>query len=147
MTQILLFILALLAGTSVALQTGINSQLRAGLHNPFQAGLVSFAVGTFALAVVALPQGLRWDFTSLTVLPWWVWTGGVLGAYVVTASIIIAPRLGASTLIGLILTGQMLTALVLDHYGLLGFPVQRLSLPRVLGALLLIVGVILIRRY
>ncbi len=147
MTQILLFIVALLAGASLAIQTGVNSQLRAGLHNPFQAGLVSFAVGTLALAVVALPQGLRWDVTSMTSFPWWVWTGGLLGAYVVTASIILAPRLGSSTLISLILTGQMITALMLDHYGLLGFPVQRLSLLRALGAMLLIGGVILIRRY
>ncbi|MFN2453450.1 MAG: DMT family transporter [Pyrinomonadaceae bacterium] len=147
MTQILLFILALLAGASLAVQTGINSQLRVGLHNPFQAGLVSFTVGTLALALVALPQGLRWDVATMTDLPLWIWAGGLLGAYVVTALIIIAPRLGSSTLVGLILTGQVMTALVLDHYGLLGFPVQRLSLPRAFGAMLLIAGVVLIRRY
>ncbi|MEJ7577412.1 MAG: DMT family transporter [Pyrinomonadaceae bacterium] len=147
MIQILLFALALLAGAATALQIGVNSQLRVGLGNPFQAGLVSFAVGTIALAIIALPQGLQWNFAQTMSLPWWVWTGGLLGAYFVTALIILAPRLGASTLIGLALTGQLLVSLVLDHYGLLGFPVQRLSLPRMLGAALLIAGVVLIRRF
>ncbi len=147
MIQILFFILALLAGASVALQTGVNSQLRILLGNPFQAGLVSFAVGTLALALIALPQGQSWSFNNLTNSPWWIWMGGMLGAYVVTVLIILAPRFGASTLIGLVLTGQMLTSLILDHFGLLGFPTQKLSVPRLLGAMLLIGGVILIRKF
>jgi transporter family-2 protein len=147
MIQIIYFIIALLAGTAVALQTGVNSQLRGFVGNPFQAGLVSFAVGTLALAIVALPQGLEWKFSELANAPWWVWTGGILGAFVVTAFIILAPRLGAATLIGIVLAGQMITSLILDHYGLLGFPEQRLSVPRILGAILLIAGVILIRRF
>ena len=147
MIQILLFVLALLAGVATALQIGVNSQLRVGLGNPFQAGLVSFAVGTIVLALIALPQGLQWNVARMTSLPWWVWTGGLLGAYFVTALVILAPRLGASTLIGLALTGQMIVSLVLDHYGLLGFPVQRLTLPRMIGATLLLIGMVLIRRF
>ena len=147
MIQILFILLALLAGTSVALQTGVNTQLRIGLGNPFQAGLVSFAVGTIALAMVSIPQGLRWNFNELSELPWWVWTGGLLGAFFVIVMITLAPRLGAATLIGLVLTGQMITALVLDNYGLLGFPVQKLSFLRLTGAILLIAGVVLIRKF
>lgn len=147
MIQILIFALVLIAGAATALQAGVNSQLRFGLGNPFQAGLISFAVGTLTMAVIALPQGLRWDVATMTRLPWWVWMGGVLGAYFVTVTVLLAPRLGASTLMGLMLTGQMLTALALDHYGLLGFPAQRLSAPRVIGVVLLIAGVLLIRKY
>ena len=147
MLQVLLIILALLAGTAVALQTGVNSQLRLNLGNPFQAGLISFAVGTIALAAVALPQDLKWNFAEMIDWSWWIWTGGLLGAFVVTAMIILAPRFGAATLIGLVLAGQMITSLILDHYGLLGFPQQRLSFLRVLGAVLLIAGVVLIRRF
>jgi len=146
--MILLFALVLLAGAAVTMQAGVNLQLREGLGNPFQAGLISFAVGALTMAVVTLPQeGLRWDSATLTRMPWWVWTGGVFGAYLVTVSVLLAPRLGSSTLMGLLLTGQMITALTLDHYGLLGFPVQRLSAPRVIGVLLLMAGVFLIRKY
>ena len=147
MIQILLILLALAIGAGTALQAGVNSQLRAALGNPFQAGLVSFAVGTIFLAAIALPQNLRWNWDELRLLPWWIWTGGLLGAFMVTTVIILAPRLGASTLLGLVLTGQMIVALVLDHFGWLGFPTQKLSVWRVVGALLLIIGVFLIRRF
>jgi transporter family-2 protein len=139
--------MALLAGTAIALQTGVNSQLRVWLGNPMQSALVSFAVGTIALALYVLPQRQSWTFTGEGNRPWWIWTGGLLGAYVVTALILLAPRLGASLLIALVVAGQMITALVLDHFGLLGFPQQRISLLRLLGGALLIVGVILIRKY
>lgn len=147
MILFLLILLALLAGTSISLQTGVNAQLRSWLGNPMQAALISFAVGTAALALYVLPQRQSWTLGGEGSRPWWIWTGGLLGAYVVTALIILAPRLGASLLIALVVTGQMITALILDHFGLLGFPQQRISLPRLLGAGLLITGVILIRKY
>lgn len=147
MLQILLILVALGAGAATALQAGINSQLRVYLNNPFQAGLISFAVGTLALAIVAAPQGARWHFAEMAKFPWWVWTGGLLGAFFVISAILIIPRFGAATYLALNLVGQMIMALVLDHYGWLGFPVQRISLPRVVGALLLICGVVLIRKF
>lgn len=139
--------MGLLAGTAIALQTGVNAQLRVWLGNPLQSALISFAVGTIALALYVLPQRQSWTLTGEGSRPWWIWTGGLLGAYVVTALILLAPRLGASLLIALVVTGQMITAMVLDHFGLLGFPQQRISLPRLLGGVLLITGVILIRKY
>jgi len=147
MTLILLILMALLAGTAIALQTGVNAQLRSWLGNPMQAALVSFIVGTLSLAVYVLPQRQSWSFTGEGSRPWWIWTGGLLGAYVVTALIILAPRLGASLSIALVVTGQMITALILDHFGLLGFPQQKIGPLRILGAALLIAGVVLIRKY
>ena len=147
MLQALFILFALLAGVAVALQTGVNSQLRFCLNNPLQAGFVSFAVGTLVLAIVALPQGTRWNFGEIIGFPWWVWTGGLLGAFFVISAILLVPRFGAATYLVLNLTGQMITALVLDHYGLLGFPVQRISFLRVVGAILLVLGVVLIRRF
>lgn len=147
MLQTLLIIIALLAGAATALQTGVNSQLRVYLNNPFQAGLVSFLVGTLALAIVALPQGTRWSFAEMTTFPWWVWIGGLLGAFFVISAILLVPRFGAATYLVLNLAGQMITALILDHYGLFGFPVQKISWLRAAGAILLIVGVVLIRKF
>lgn len=147
MTLVLLILMALLAGTAIALQTGVNAQLRNCLGNPMQAALISFLVGALSLAVYVLPQRPSWTLTGEGHRPWWIWTGGLLGAYVVTALILLAPRLGASLLIALVVTGQMITALVLDHYGLLGFPQQKISPLRLLGGVLLIAGVVLIRKY
>ncbi len=70
---------------------------------------------------------------------------GVFGAVYVTASIAAVPRLGAATLIALVITGQMLTSLVLDHFGAFGLQEHGLTIWRAVGALLLIVGVVLIR--
>ena len=85
--------------------------------------------------------------SELSSFPWWVWTGGLLGAFFVVSAILLVPRFGAATYLVLNLAGQMITALILDHYGLLGFPVQRISLLRVAGAILIIAGVIMIRRF
>jgi transporter family-2 protein len=147
MLPILFIIIALLSGAAVAMQTGVNSQLRVYLNNPLQAGLISFAVGTLVLAIVALPQGTRWNFGEMINFPWWVWIGGLLGAFFVISAILIVPRFGAATYLVLNLIGQMITALILDHYGLLGFPVQRISFLRALGVVFLVIGVMMIRRF
>jgi transporter family-2 protein len=118
------------------------------MGHPILASLVSFVVGTAALLTYALILRLPLPATqSLTQSPWWVWTGGLLGAFFVTATIIVAPRLGAAISVSLIIAGQLLVALALDHFGLLGFPERPLNGWRVMGAVLLVIGVALIRRF
>lgn len=145
--MILFLLLALAAGVLLPVQAGLNAQLRAALGSPVAAALVSFLVGTAGLATVALllrtplPLGRAWA----TATPW-QWSGGLIGAVYVLAAIVLAPRLGAATLIAAVVAGQMITSLVLDQYGLVGFPVHSLTLVRLLGAVLVIAGVILIQR-
>jgi bacterial/archaeal transporter family-2 protein len=78
--------------------------------------------------------------------PWWMWLGGLLGAFFVCASIVLPPRLEATTM-GLFLAGQVIASIALDHFGLLGVTVQPASIPRLLGALLIIVGVTIVQRF
>jgi len=145
---IALLVLALLSGAALAVQAAINAQLRVALGTPVLAALASFVVGTVALAAYALvTRAGRPDGPSLAAAPWWVWTGGVIGAAYVTVSVILVPRLGPGLLFGTIVAGQMLAALVLDHYGLLGVPTHPVNAGRVAGALLLIAGVVMIRRF
>ena len=126
----------------------MNAQLARWMGHPILASLVSFVVGTAALLTYALILRLPLPPTqSLTQSPWWVWTGGLLGAFFVTATIIVAPRLGAAISVSLIIAGQLLVALALDHFGLLGFPERPLNGWRVMGAVLLVIGVALIRRF
>jgi transporter family-2 protein len=145
--MIFFLLLALAAGVLLPVQAGLNAQLRSALGSPVAAALVSFLVGTAGLATVALllrtplPLGRAWAATTP-----WQWSGGLIGAVYVLAAIVLAPRLGAATLIAAVVAGQMMTSLVLDQYGLVGFPVHSLNPVRVLGAALVIAGVVLIQR-
>lgn len=145
--MIFFLLLAVAAGVLLPVQAGLNAQLRSALGSPVAAALVSFLVGTAGLATIALllrtplPLGRAWSATSP-----WQWSGGLIGAVYVLAAIVLAPRLGAATLIAAVVAGQMVTSLVLDQYGLVGFPVHSLTPVRLLGAALVIAGVILIQR-
>ena len=141
-----LLLLAAVAGSLLPVQAGINAQLRFTLINPLAATLVSFLVGTAALGVVVL--GARVPLPPIAVMeraPWWHWTGGLLGAVYVALMIVLAPRLGAATLIAAVVAGQMLASLLLDHYALVGFAAHPISLQRLVGAALVIGGVALVR--
>jgi bacterial/archaeal transporter family-2 protein len=139
---------ALAVGIVLPVQFGINSQLRNFVGGPVAAAAISFVVGTVALAVAALVvQSSLPEPGSAASAPWWAWTGGLLGAFFVLASIILTPRLGAATTIGLILTGQVLASIVIDHFGLIRVPVHEASFPRIIGALLIVAGVVMVQRF
>ena len=135
---------ALLAGAMLPIQFGINAQLATWLDGSVRAAFVSFVVGATALLVVVLVAARGWPDRAGDA-PWWVWTGGLLGAFYVLGSIVTAPKLGAATLVALILAGQALASLAVDHFGWVGFDEQPVTILRVLGILLLAGGVALVR--
>jgi len=149
MNQIVfLFILALLAGFTIPTQAGINSQLNNWTHSSILAATISFAVGTFGLVFYALI--MRIPLPALAALPghpWWIWSGGLLGAFFVASTIVLAPKLGATTMVALILAGQMIASLALDHFGLIGYPLHPISLGRIAGVLMIVGGVMLVRNF
>ena len=134
------------AGALIATQAGVNSQLSKAVGHPVLAATISFVVGTIALLVCSFGVRGAWTGASAAAAPWWVWTGGLLGAVFVVTSAWLAPVLGAATLLSVAIAGQMIFALVLDHFGLVGFPERPMSAGRAVGAALLVAGVILIRR-
>ena len=141
-------LLAFAAGAMLPFQAGINAELANWVNGPFRAAFVSFLVGTLVLLVVAalvfkpLPA-----WTKLGDAPWWVWIGGALGAFYVAGSIISAPKLGAATLIALVVAGQALASLAVDHFGWVGFDENPISLGRIGGMLLIAAGVVLVRMF
>lgn len=143
----LLAAVPLLCGAALALQVGANSQLRGKLGSPVWAGMSSFATGTLALAAyLAITRAARPATADLGRGPWWMWVGGLLGAgYIVTAAAI-APRLGAAGWLSLLVAGQVVSSVVLDHYGLVGFAVRPLTGQRIAGVLLMLAGVALVAR-
>lgn len=140
-------ILALAAGATMPVQAGINLRLRQALGDPVFAALVSFSVGTAALAVYSFAMRPVPTAAMAASAPWWAWTGGLLGAFFVSVSIVLAANLGAATSMAWLLTGQFLAALVLDHYGLIAFQVHEISLPRIIGVVLLVIGAVLVNKY
>ncbi|TWA87804.1 transporter family-2 protein [Azospirillum brasilense] len=140
------YLLVVGAGVSVALQQVLNANLRADLGSPWWAGFVSYVVGMLAmLAVALLAPGPRLVEAVGGAGSWVTWTGGLFGALFIGTAILMVPRLGAATVLALIVVGQMLGSLVFDHVGLLGLPQQPISPTRLAGAASLILGVVLIR--
>ncbi len=138
--------IGLVSGFLFGTQPSVNGHLARQLGHPLQASIVSFATGTLILVVVAIafgvfPPRLRVPMGSL---PWWSWGGGAIGVLLVTASLIFVPRIGSLPWHATIITGQLVAALVLDHFGLLGNAQQPMSRMRWVGSLLLVVGVVLI---
>jgi transporter family-2 protein len=138
-------VLAILTGVAIAVQTGVNTQLRSFLQSPLQAVFVSFMVGTVLVAAALVARREPPPLHKWAHMPWWLYTGGVLGLFIVSTNIVVAPRLGAALLISLAIAGQLVTALLLDHFGAFGFPLHPISLARAFGAALLVGGVVLIR--
>ena len=141
-----LYALALGAGVSVATQQVLNGSLRESLGSPAWAGLVSYAGGllTMIVAVIALTEPVP-SLRVMAAVPWWAWSGGLFGGIFILLSILLLPSLGAATLFSLVIAGQVLAAVTLDHFGAFGLTQHPISTARLAGAVLLIAGVILIR--
>lgn len=139
-------LLVLLAGAMIALQAPTNVMLSKAGGSPVLAALISFAVGTAALSVAWLASGHRPAPASFGALPWYAWIGGVYGAIYVAVAAYAAPRIGLASLITVGIAGQIVMALWLDHVGALGLMRQPVSAARVVGALLVVAGVVLVRR-
>jgi len=139
-------LLAVLVGAGLTLQVGMNSTVRMAIGSPVVATIVNFAVGLAALGLVAVASGARVAPGSTAAVPAWAWFGGLLGAAYVASTTVLGPRLGATALLALTLGGQMLAALAVDQYGVIGFPQSPVTPARLLGAVLVIAGALLIVR-
>lgn len=140
------FLLVLLSGSLLSVQAPLNAALSRAIGGPVNAALVSFVVGTLALAGVATVLRAEPNMAAVRALPWWAWCGGLCGAVFVSGAAYAAPKLGVATLLTLGVASQLMMAVVLDHYGAFGMARQALSLGRVAGIALVIVGAVLVRR-
>jgi len=146
--QKLLLLIPLLVGMGVVVQSGANTQLSAILGNPFLAALISFLTGVTCLVLLNIAMGsdpslINTDNIART--QWWMWLGGVLGAFFITSVIFIAPVIGPTKLFGVIIASQLIFSVIVDHYGWLGFNAQPVNIKKILGVLLLIGGAVLIQ--
>jgi len=138
-------LIALGSGAALAVQVGMNNMLRSRMGHPILAALVSFAIGLIALCgFVMLSRPAMPDRARLIDSPWWAWGGGLVGAIYVASAAAFAARLGAASWLGLIVTGQILASLAMDHYGLVGFPRRPINVWKLAGAVIMLVGVVMV---
>ena len=137
---------AFVSGTMIALQAPTNGLLARGAGSPVNAALISFAVGTIALLVVALLLGARPAPGAMRAMPWHAWAGGLYGAVFVGLAAFAAPRIGVTFFLAISIAGQLAMALLLDRLGAFGIDKVALSPTRLAGVALVLLGVVLVRR-
>ena len=138
--------LGAVAGVSFVIQQAVNADLRASIGSAAWAGFVSYLGGTVCMLVLALV--LREAVPAMADIhrsDWWAWTGGFFGTVYIAMSIFLVPRLGAAFFVALLVAGQMVASVAFDHFGALGLSEHSVDIPRLIGAVLLVVGVALIR--
>ena len=142
----LLLLFAFFIGCVIPLQAIINNSLRISLGSgAVLAATVNFVIGSVVLVAVSALSGEKLSsvFKLSSVAPWQL-VGGLLGAMFVFGTTLLAPRIGVATMLSLVVAGQVLASLVFDRAGILGMTVRELSTPRVMGAVLVIAGVLLV---
>src|SRR4029079_10099207 len=116
-------LLALIAGTMMPTQAAVNNKMAAVVDSPISAAFISFVVGTIGLLVFMVATGTPLgNLAAAKNAPPIAWIGGLMGAFFVASSVALVPRLGVALTFSLIVAGQMLITLVLDHFGVLGVP-------------------------
>lgn len=146
MAVLIPILLVFIAGAMVAIQAPTNAMLAKAGGSAVLAALISFTVGTLALLAVWLMSGNRPGTAAFAGLPWYAWIGGLYGAVFVAAAAYAAPKIGVASLITIGIAGQIAMALWLDHIGAMGLTREPINVGRLLGALLVVLGVVLVRR-
>jgi transporter family-2 protein len=145
--RILFYLLPVFAGIAITIQAGVNSQLRVALQHPVLAAFISFVVGTIALGIfLVFSKDALPGLSQYSQLSWYKYTGGLLGAFVVTVTLLSVAEIGAGNMFVLIVAGQLVTAVLMDHYGAFGLTANPVSLQKFFGICLLVAGAWLVNK-
>ena len=140
-----LSLLAMGAGTAFVMQQAVNADLRETLGSTAWAGFVSYFGGALCMLLLAFAMRDALPYSTAGKSSWLAWTGGLWGAIYIAISIFLVPRLGTASFVALLVGGQMVSSLLFDHCGLFGLPEHSADLTRIIGAVLLLAGVVLVR--
>ena len=147
MNKLIWIVLTFLSGAVLPIQAGLNSKLGKAAQSPVYASMFSFIVGGLGLIayIVLTRQTVSW--AGVKDAPNYVWLGGLLGAFYVTVIVFAFPKLGPGLTFGLVVAGQMIFSILLEHFNVLVAQPNPISLMKVFGVVLVVAGVIIIRRY
>lgn len=147
MDKIIWIIAVIISGAILPVQAGLNAKMGKAIESPVMAALVSFSVGTIALLIYAGLTKSTFQADGLKNVPWYTWLAGAIGAFYVTVVLLAFPKLGPALTFGLIVGGQLLISLFLDHFNILVAQQHSINVYRVLGMILIVAGVVMIRKY
>lgn len=143
-------LMVVIAGAAVATQPAFNGQLAYLLNSPFRAALVNFTAGSLVMLCVVTAFSLRNGLPSreqIVSVPPHLWiAGGALGALFVTTAAWATPKIGAGAFFSTLIAAQLVAALIMDHFGLIGLEVREANPLRWLGVALLVAGAVLVVR-
>ncbi len=147
---LLLQILGVGAGMLSAVQTAVNGYLGRLIESPLKSTVVSFSVGVILLVVICViiavrKKVLHSESEGKRGGPWWMWTGGILGGLYVFANVNLYQTLGTGLTVVIVLTGTVAGGLIIDHFGLFGTPVKKITARKIAGVALMIAGAALIK--
>jgi transporter family-2 protein len=140
-------IIALISGAFLPIQAGLNTRLGKAIESPVHASLISFIVGTLAVLLYSILTKQHVAWAGLRTAPAYVWAGGLLGAFYVTSIILAFPRIGPAMTFGLIVAGQMIMSVSLDHFDILVAQPHPVNVWKLLGIVLIVTGVVIIRKF
>jgi transporter family-2 protein len=135
--------LAIAAGMAAALQAVTNGALArsTGLAPTLIINTVVVLIGTIGLWAA---MGAKTTFFPAGT-SWVLYLGGIFGFVIIASLTIVFPQIGAAYAIALMIGGQCVAALLIDHYGLLGMPTESLTMQRLIGVALIAVGAVVVR--
>ena len=141
-------IIAFICGALLPIQAGLNTRLGKSIGSPVYASMFSFIVGAIAVAIYLQFTKETVTWTGLKSASTYSWLGGGLtGAIFITATMLAVPRLGMALTFGLVVAGQMIVAVLLDHFNILVAEKHSFNAWRFIGIVIIIVGVVIIRKF
>ena len=146
MDKIFWIVMVVIAGAFLPMQGSMNSKLAKAGENPVYASMISFTIGVLALVAYILLTSQNVSWKGLKDAPSYSWLGGVLGAFYVTVLVFAFPKIGPGLTFGLVVAGQLITSMVMEHFQIMGTPHQPISLGRIVGVLLIIIGVVAVKK-
>jgi transporter family-2 protein len=140
--QLLPLLLVIFGGGLLPAQFATNSALARTINSVTLTGAISYLVGSILLVILVLSQKSP-DWVAARKAPFWAWLGGAIGSAYVVGSVILTRALGAAVATTLVIASQIITAILLDHFGVLGLPKRPINLARITALVLVFMALAL----
>jgi len=140
----LLYLFVAIAGALTSVESGANAKLTAALGGPWWPAILFSATSGVVLAIIALFLAGPFPSAQFDGVPWWAWIGGFISALYIVSMLVAPGILGAGLFTGLTVTAAIISSIALDHWGLVGFAVHPAGIGRLVGAALMVVGIVLV---
>lgn len=141
-------LLSLLAGMMIPFQSAMNANLSKNLQSPYFSAFTVFVVAAVGiLSYILITKQTVPSVSQYQTASWWSYLGGILGGAYILLIVICAPKLGIGNVTVLVLLGQIISAMLIDQFGLLQAPVHHVNWQRLIGVALMIAGVYLVKKY